>query len=95
MISLTQERRDVALFVIAAAAQRVGPMLILPLLLAHLTLAEYGRFALVQSAIALLPLLVSLNIPAAITRLYFDAPPERRAQHAAALVSGAVTTISV
>ena len=51
---VSREQADVALFVIAAAAQRIGPMLILPLLLAHLTLAEYGTFALVQSAIALL-----------------------------------------
>ena len=90
----SREQRDVALFVVAAAAQRLGPVMILPLLLAHLTLAEYGTFGLVQSAIALLPLLVSFNVPAVITRAVFDPPADRRAEHAASLVVGTVVTIT-
>ena len=90
---LNGEKRDIALFVAAAMAQRLGPMLLLRFLLARLSLSEYGAFGLVLSAITLLPIVLALNIPAVVTRLYFDAPADDRPRQSARLLSGTVVTI--
>jgi O-antigen/teichoic acid export membrane protein len=59
--------------------QRLGLFLALPMLLRALTVAEYGSFGLLQSAVNLLPPILALNVPVTVTRLYFDGTsPEDR-----------------
>src|SRR6267378_7099626 len=94
-----REGRDAAIYFVGTASQRVSLFLFLPVLLRHLSVSEYGAFGLAQSALALLPALLTLNIPATMTRLYFDEPTATRRKGAASkltaisFVVGAVATL--
>lgn len=77
----SRERLDAGIYFAGTVFQRISLFLALPLLLRSLSAAEYGAFGLLQSAVNLLPAVLSLNLPATVTRLYFDGStePERRA----------------
>ena len=76
-----REHLDAGLYFVGTLFQRISLFLALPLLLRSLSAAQYGAFGLLQSAINLLPAVLSLNLPATVTRLYFDGSTdsERRA----------------
>jgi O-antigen/teichoic acid export membrane protein len=76
-----RERLDAGLYFAGTLFQRISLFLAVPFLLRTLSTAEYGAFGLLQSAVNLLPALVSLNLPATVTRLFFDgaSTEERRA----------------
>src|SRR5262245_58513426 len=67
-----RERLDAGLYFTGTLLQRATLFIALPLLLQRLSTAEYGAFGLLQSALNLLAPVVSLNLPATATRLYFD-----------------------
>jgi len=75
-----RDHLDAGFYFAGTLFQRVSLFLALPFLLRSLSTAEYGAFGLLQSAMNLLPAILTLNIPAAVTRLYFDGatPSERR-----------------
>ena len=74
-----RDHLDAGLYFAGTLFQRITLFLALPLLLRSLSVAEYGAFGLLQSAMNLLPAILTLNIPATVTRLFFDGttPPER------------------
>jgi O-antigen/teichoic acid export membrane protein len=78
--SQQSEQRSALTYILAIILQRGSLFLFLPILLSHLSVAEYGTFGLLQSAMTLLPTLLTLNLPAIVTRLYFDSATERGRQ---------------
>jgi O-antigen/teichoic acid export membrane protein len=89
-----RDRRDAGLYFAGMLVQRLGLFLALPMLLRALTVAQYGSFGLLQSAVNLLPPILALNVPATVTRLYFDgASSEDRAAIASqlSLLSGSLS----
>jgi O-antigen/teichoic acid export membrane protein len=75
------DRLEAAIYFTGTLLQRASLFLALPFLLRSLAAAEYGAFGLLQSAMNLLPAILALNLPATVTRLFFDGPTplERRA----------------
>jgi O-antigen/teichoic acid export membrane protein len=86
-------RRDAAVYICATALQRATLFLVLPLLLSRLSIAEYGAFGLLQSIISLFPALLTLNLPATVTRLYFDGPSQTARNRIVAQLSLLALTI--
>jgi O-antigen/teichoic acid export membrane protein len=83
----SKDNREAATYMIGTACQRLGLFLVLPILLRRLTVTEYGTFGLAQSAMTLLPAVLTLNIPATVTRLYFDQRVEEERRGVAAKLS--------
>src|SRR5438445_8686827 len=96
-----RDRRAAAVYIFGTVLQRTSLILFLPVLLRRLTVSEYGAFGLLQSVISLFPGILTLNLPAIVTRLYFDGPtPDDRKRVAAqtsllALVAGLLLTLVV
>lgn len=61
-----------SLYIMAQIIQRVGTFLLLPLVIAHMTAAEFSRYGLLNSVLILMSPLITLNIYTAPARLYFD-----------------------
>jgi O-antigen/teichoic acid export membrane protein len=80
-LTSTRERWDAGAYFAGTLLQRVSLFLALPFLLRSLSAADYGAFGLLQSAVTLLPAILTLNVTAGITRLFFDGntPLERGA----------------
>ena len=80
LVGVSRERRDAAFYFSGTLFQRLALFLALPLLLRTLSAAEYGTFGLLQSAVNLLPAILTLNLPATVTRLFFDGTTETERQ---------------
>jgi O-antigen/teichoic acid export membrane protein len=80
-----EEQRNAITYLAALVLQRASLFLFLPFLLHSLSASEYGTFGLLQSGITLLPTVLTLNIPATVTRLYFD---PTRAEDREGIVTG-------
>ncbi len=78
--AVRRERLDAAIYFAGTLFQRLSLFLALPLLLRTLSAAEYGTFGLLQSAVNLLPAILTLNLPATATRLFFDGATEGERQ---------------
>ena len=89
--------RNAALYVLANGLQRGATVAIMPLLLARLSLGEYGRYGLVLSIYALLPSFLCLGLYGAIARFYFDSkdPAGRRRITGTLLLSHASSTFVI
>jgi O-antigen/teichoic acid export membrane protein len=48
-----------------------------PVYVTHLTIQEYGEYALAQTLVWILPTVLSLGLPSAVARFFFDAPTPR------------------
>lgn len=79
------------IYVFFNGLQRGSSVLITPLLLARLSVAEYGQYALLVSIYVLAPAILSLGLYGAIQRFYFDThdPTRRRAITASLVLSHA------
>lgn len=81
-----------ALYLLGGTLQKAAYILLLPLLVASLSPAEYSRFGLMISAMVLLTPLLTLNVHIAPGRLYFDYLCPRRQ---ASLLTTAIVTAGV
>jgi O-antigen/teichoic acid export membrane protein len=63
---------NAVIYVVSNGLQRGVTVLITPLLLARLTITEYGWYGLLLSIYTLAPALMSLGLQSAIGRFYFD-----------------------
>lgn len=79
-VGVRRERLDAAIYFGGVLFQRLSLFLALPLLLRNLSAAEYGTFGLLQSAVNLIPAILALNLPATVTRLFFDGGTEAERQ---------------
>ncbi len=80
-------------YLLAAGAQHLGSLLLLPLLVASLSAEEFSRYGLMTSAFLLLATILSLNMHRAPVRLYFDhADAAGRARLLASTLSAAAAT---
>jgi O-antigen/teichoic acid export membrane protein len=79
-VGVRRERLDAAIYFAGTLFQRLSLFLALPLLLRSLSAAEFGTFGLLQSAVNLLPAILTLNLPATATRLFFDGATEAERQ---------------
>ena len=79
-MGIRRERLDAVIYFAGTLFQRLSLFLALPLLLRSLSAAEYGTFGLLQSAVNLLPAILTLNLPATATRLFFDGATEAERQ---------------
>lgn len=59
-------------YLLASGIQKLGHLLLLPLLILSLTKEDFSRYGLFTSLIAILPLVLPMNLQFAPTRLYFD-----------------------
>lgn len=89
--------RNVAIYVVSNGLQRGATVVVAPLLLAHLSVAEYGEYALLLTIYTLGPALISLGLYGATGRFYFDAEDdaERRRITSALVVAHAVTVVLI
>jgi len=74
--SILRVWRNAGLYTLANGLQRGSTVLIMPLLLSRLSVADYGRYGLLLSIYALLPNFLGLALNGAISRFYFDSKDE-------------------
>lgn len=87
LVGVSRERLDAAIYFTGTLFQRLSLFLALPLLLRSLSPAEYGTFGLLQSAVNLMPAILALNLPATVTRLFFDGTTDAERQSIATRLS--------
>jgi O-antigen/teichoic acid export membrane protein len=87
----------VAIYVVSNGLQRGATVIVAPLLLARLSVAEYGEYALLLTIYTLGPALISLGLYGATGRFYFDAKDEaeRRRISSVLVVAHAVTVVLI
>lgn len=93
--SAARDRTHAAVYVSGMVFQRASLLLVLPLLLRQLTAAEYGAFGLLQSLLTLLPALLTANLPATVTRLYYDGHSSHERRLIGARLTAATLLIGV
>ncbi len=89
--------KNAVIYVISNGLQRGSTIIVAPLLLARLSVAEYGVYGLLLTIYTLGPALLSLGLYGATGRFYFDSkdPDERRRISSALVVAQAVTVILI
>jgi O-antigen/teichoic acid export membrane protein len=87
----------VAIYIVSNGLQRGATVIVAPLLLARLSVAEYGEYAVLLTVYTLGPALLSLGLYGATGRFYFDAKDdaERRRITSALVVAHAVTVVLI
>ena len=87
--------RNAAIYVVSNGLQRGATVLVAPILLARLSVAEYGIYALLLTVYSLGPAMLSLGLYGATARFYFDTHDvvERRRSMAALVVAHAATVV--
>ena len=89
--------RNAAIYVVSNGLQRGATVLVAPILLARLSVSEYGVYALLLTVYTLGPAFLSLGLYGAVSRFYFDSGDanERRRTMSALVVAQATTVILV
>jgi O-antigen/teichoic acid export membrane protein len=89
--------RNAAIYVVSNGLQRGATVLVAPILLARLSVAEYGIYALLLTIYTLGPAFLSLGLYGAINRFYFDAgaPDARRRTMSSLVVAHAATIVLI
>ncbi len=67
-------RSPALVYFAALLLSRGTAILLVPLYTRRLTLVEYGDYALGQTVLSILPTIMTLGLPGAISRFYFDRP---------------------
>lgn len=89
--------RNAVIYVISNGLQRGSTVIVAPILLARLTVAEYGVYGLLLTIYTLGPALLSLGLYGATGRFYFDAKDdaERKRITSALVIAHAVTVLII
>jgi O-antigen/teichoic acid export membrane protein len=89
--------KNAAIYIVSNGLQRGATVIVAPLLLARLSVSQYGVYALLLTVYTLGPPLLSLGLYGATGRFYFDAKDaaERHRISAALVVAHAVTVLLV
>jgi O-antigen/teichoic acid export membrane protein len=83
--TLRGEARDVLIFTGSNLVNRLGSLALLPLYWTRLTPADYGVLAVIAIIGAYQTLLGSLSLDLAVTRFYYEWPPEQRRENLGAV----------
>lgn len=89
--------RNAVIYVISNGLQRGSTVIVAPILLGKLTVAEYGVYGLLLTVYTLGPALLSLGLYGATGRFYFDAKDddERHRITSALVIAHAVTVVVI
>jgi len=89
--------KNAVIYVVSNGLQRGSTIIVAPLLLARLSVAEYGVYGLLLTIYTLGPALLSLGLYGATGRFYFDSkePEERRRISSALVIAQAATVILI
>lgn len=89
--------QNAAIYVVSNGLQRGATVLVAPILLARLSVSEYGIYALLLTIYTLGPAFLSLGLYGAINRFYFDAaePAERRRTMSSLVLAHAATIVVI
>jgi O-antigen/teichoic acid export membrane protein len=87
--------RNAAVYIVSNGLQRGATVIVAPLLLARLSVAEYGIYALLLTVYTLGPPILSLGLYGAIARFYFDTKDatERHQVSASLVLSHALSVL--
>jgi O-antigen/teichoic acid export membrane protein len=89
--------KNAAIYIVSNGLQRGATVIVAPVLLARLSVSEYGIYALLLSVYTLGPAILSLGLYGAMSRFYFDAreDSDRKGIMAALLTAHAATLLLV
>ena len=89
--------KNAAIYIVSNGLQRGATVIVAPLLLAKLSVSEYGVYGLLLTVYTLGPPMLSLGLYGAIGRFYFDTkdPAERHRVTSALVVAHALTVLLV
>jgi O-antigen/teichoic acid export membrane protein len=89
--------RNAAIYVVSNGLQRGATVLVAPILLARLSVSEYGIYALLLTIYTLGPAFLSLGLYGAINRFYFDgaAASDRHRTMSSLLLAHAATIVLI
>ena len=87
--------KNALIYVISNGLQRGATVIVAPILLAKLSVAEYGIYALLLTVYTLGPAILSLGLYGAIGRFYFDTkdPSQRHRVSSSLVIAHAVTVL--